>query len=166
MNRIFKVTAALVVFVVAGSATIIGADYYELFGTTIEKRLSFAEIRFRTLDKDTGGIIMNAGVRCFQRTNMNSCTLKDSHQVGVVSVNVPIQRAVKKTLLFKKEEEIYKSIDPNINIMIIHNDYHNPTIRMDMEELYSNSAIERAIEKTIEMTPRDWGNSESEEEEQ
>ena len=102
------------------------------------------------------------GVRCFQKTNNNSCTRKESHQVGVVSVNVPIQKAVKKTLFFKKAEEIYKSVDPEINIMIVHNDYYKPTITLQMEELYTNSVIE----KTIELSPVVDEDSESEEEEQ
>ena len=153
----YIVTGACSIILIAG--LFVAVDYFSLFGSKIEKRLSFAEIRFRTLDKESGNIVMNAGVRCFQKTNMNSCTLKDSHQVGVVSVNVPIQKAVKKTLLFKKAEEIYKSINPEINIMIIHSDYHNRTIKIKMEELYSSSIIE----KTIEMTPRDWGKSEEEE---
>lgn len=161
MNKKVKTSITVIIFLFVTIILFVSADYFELFGSTIEKRLSFAEVRFRTLDKETGKIIMNAGVRCFQRTNMNSCTLKDSHQVGIVSVNVPIQKAVKKTLLFKKAEEIYKSIDPDINIMIIHSDYHNPIVKMKMEELYSNSVIE----KTIEMSPKDWGDSEATEEE-
>jgi hypothetical protein len=157
-KKTVKIIVSIISFIIIASGLFVTADYFELFGTTVEKRLDFAEIRFRTLDKDTGGIVMNAGVRCFQKTNMNSCTLKDSHRVGVVSVNVPIQRAVKKTILFKKAEEIFKSIDPEINIMIIHNDYHNPTVKLAMEDLYSSNVIEQ----TIEMTPRDWGNSDSE----
>ena len=145
MNKKVKIIILIVAFILLASASFVAADYYEAFGFKVEKRLSFSEIRFRTLDKETGGVILDAGVRCFQKTNNNSCTLKDSHQVGVVSVNVPIQKAVKKTLLFKKAEEIYKSIDPNINIMIIHNDYYKETVQMKMEDLYVNSVIEKTI---------------------
>lgn len=161
MNKKLKIIIGGVLSVITASAAFVTADYYELFGFKVEKRLSFAEIRFRTIDKVTGNVIMNvAGVRCFQKTNNNSCTRKESNKVGVVSVNVPVQKAVKKTLLFKKAEEIYKSIDPEINIMIIHNDYYKPTIIMQMEEIYANSVIE----KTIELAPVIQDNSEQEEE--
>lgn len=146
MNKKVNIIIAVVVFFSTVSASFFVADYFELFGSTIEKRLSFAEIRFRTLDKETGGVIMNAGVRCFQKNTNNACTLKNSHQVGVISVNVPIQKAVKKTLLFEKAEEIYKSIDPDINIMIIHNNYYKQTVTLAMEKLYTNSIIEKTIE--------------------
>jgi hypothetical protein len=150
MNKKIKIAIYAILTVTLLSGAFVVADYYELFGSTVEKRLSFSEIRFRTIDKETGGIIMNVtGVRCFQKTNNNSCTRKESHQVGVVSVNVPVQKAVKKTLLFKKAEEIYESIDPEINIMIVHSDYYKPTIIMKMEDIYANSVIE----KTIEMSP-------------
>ncbi len=161
MNKTVKKIIAVVVFLLVASALFVVADYYELFGATVEKRLSFSEVRFRTIDADNGRVIMNAGVHCFQKGIMNACTLKDSHQLGIVSVNVPIQRAVKKTILFKKAEEIYKTIDPDINIMIIHSDYHNPIVKLKMEELYSN----RIIEKTVEMSPKDWGDSDTESEE-
>jgi hypothetical protein len=163
MNKKIKPAVYAILIIIFASGLFVVADYYELFGSTVEKRLSFAEIRFRTIDKETGGIIMNVtGVRCFQKTNNNSCTRKESHQVGVVSVNVPVQKAVKKTLLFKKAEEVYKSIDPEINIMIVHSDYYKPTVIMKMEELYANSVIE----KTIEMSPVIPDGQEPEEEEQ
>jgi len=146
VNKKVNIIIAVVVFCFTVSASFFTADYFELLGSKIEKRLSFTEIRFRTLDKETGGVIMNAGVRCFQKNTNNACTLKKSHQVGVISVNVPIQKAVKKTLFFEKAEEIYKSIDPNINIMIIHNNYYKQTVTLAMEKLYANSIIEKTIE--------------------
>ena len=136
------------------------ADYFGLFGTTVEKRLSFAEIRFRTVDKETGTPIMHVGVRCFQKNNMNGCTRKESKRVGTVSVNIPVQRAVKKTLFFKKAEEIYKSIDPKMNIMLIHQNYHNPITTILMEDLY----LQKITEQVVEMPPRAWPDSETEEE--
>jgi uncharacterized membrane protein len=155
-KKTLKIAISVILLVTMSLGLFVVADYFELFGSTIEKRLSFAEIRFRTIDKETGGIIMNANVRCFQKNTMNACTLKDSHQVGVVSVNVPIQRAVKTTLFFKKAEEIYKSIDPNINVMIIHNNYRNPTITIPMEELYKTAVAE----KTVKMDRWYWSNEE------
>ncbi len=159
--KVIKTAIYVVASIIIISGLFVTADYFELFGTTVEKRLSFAEVRFRTVDAESKGLIMNAGVRCFQKNNMNACTLKNSHKVGIVSVNIPVQRAVKKTLLFKKAEEIYKSIDPKINIMIIHDDYYNPTVKLLMEDIYSN----KLSEQLIEMTPRDWGDQENAEEE-
>lgn len=161
-KKTVKIIVFIISFITIASGLFVTADYFELFGTTVEKRLSFAEVRFRTIDADTGGIIMNTNVRCFQKNNMNACTLKDSHQVGVASVNIPVQRAVKKTLLFKKAEEIYKSIDPEINIMLIHGDYLSLTKVLLMEDLYSN----KVTEQIVEMQPRDWSDSELEEEEE
>lgn len=148
--------ALLIIFLLS----IIAADYYELFGATVEKKLSFAEILFRTLDEDTGTPIMEVGVRCFQKNNMNACARKESQRVGIVSVNIPVQRAIKSTLFFKKAEEIYKSIDPKINIMLIHQNYHNPTVSLLMEDIYSN----KVTEQTVKMTPRAWPDNTVEEE--
>jgi len=134
------------------------ADYYTLFGTTIEKKLEFAEIRIRTLDKDSGAIVMNVGVRCFQKNNMNACTRRESHQLGVVAIHVPVQRGIKKTILFEKVNEIYKAVDPEIHIMLMHQNYHNPTKTILMENVYSN----KVSEYIIEMPPITWKELEEE----
>lgn len=147
-----KIFSTVIVSVLIIATVFVTADYFELFGAKIEKRLSFAEIRFRTLDKETSAIVSGVGVRCFQKQNMNACTRKESHQLGVVSVHIPVQRAVKRTRLFKKAEEIYKSIDPKINIMLLHQNYHNPTVTLMMEDIYSN----KIGEQTVEMPPRHW----------
>ena len=147
-----KIFSTIIASVLILACAFVTADYFELFGAKIEKRLSFAEIRFRTLDKETGALVTDVGVRCFQQQNMNACTRKESHQLGVVSVHIPVQRAVKRTLLFKKAEEIYKSIDPKINIMLLHQNYYNPTVALVMEDVYSN----KVGEQIVEMPPRDW----------
>lgn len=160
MNRkILKRSIFAVASIIAIVALFVVADYFELLGTTIEKQLSFTEIRMRTLNKNSGGPIMEVGVRCFQKNNMNACTRKESHRVGIISVNIPVQRAVKKTLFFKKAEEIYKSIDPKIHVMLIHQDYHSPTVSFLMEDIYSNNISEQVVE----MKPRDWPEAEQEE---
>ncbi|MBL1142429.1 MAG: hypothetical protein HND53_10395 [Proteobacteria bacterium] len=159
-KKTIKLSIIIILSLLLSTGIFVVADYYELFGSTIEKRLSFAEVRFRTLNKDTGAVVSDVGVRCFQKNNMNACTLKESHQLGIVSVNIPVQRAVKKTLLFKKAEEIYKSIDPKIHIMLGHQDYNNPTVTLLMEDVYSNNVGEQVVQ----MPPRDWGDSEPEEE--
>jgi len=154
-----KIFATIIMSALTIAGAFVTADYFELFGSKIENKLNFAEIRFRTLDKETRAIVSDVGVRCFQKQNMNACTRKESRQLGVVSVNIPIQRAVKKTLLFKKAEEIYKSIDPKINIMLLHQNYHNPTVTLMMEDIYSNNLGEQ----TVEMPPREWAEPTEEE---
>ncbi len=159
-----KKTIKLAVSVVSSILLILGAfvvaDYFELFGTKVETKLEFSEVRFRTLDAETGGLIMGVGVRCFQKNNKNACTRRDSHQVGVVTVHIPVQRAIKKTILFKKEEGIFKATDPKIHIMFIHQDHHKSTETIIMENVYSNNLIEQ----TVKMQPIAWPEPEQEEE--
>lgn len=95
-KKTIKLVVSIVSSLMLAIGTFVVADYFALFGTTIEKKLEFSEIRIRTMDKDTGAIIMHVGVRCFQKNNMNACTRKESHKVGVVSVNIPVQRGIKK----------------------------------------------------------------------
>ncbi|MCZ6803816.1 MAG: hypothetical protein O7D86_07765 [Proteobacteria bacterium] len=71
------------------------ADYFSLFGTKTDVKLDFVEARFRTLDADTGGVVLDIGVRCFQKNNKNACTRRDSHRVGIVSVHIPVRRVNK-----------------------------------------------------------------------
>ena len=134
------------------SGIFVTADYFSLFGTKLDVRLDFSEVRFRTLDADTGGVIMRVRVRCTQKHIENACTRRESHQVGVVSVHIPIQRVIKKTILFKKEEEIIKTLDPKIHIMLIPQNYPNQIQTLLMEDLYTN----RVTEYVIKMSPRKW----------
>ncbi len=127
------------------SGLFVTADSYSLFGTKLDVRLEFSEVRFRTLDADTGGVIMRVRVRCTQKHIENACTRRESHQVGVVSVHIPIQRVIKKTILFKKEEEIVKTLDPKIHIMLIPQNYPNQIQTLLMEDLYANRVTEYVI---------------------
>jgi hypothetical protein len=153
-----------VVFIVSSLLVICGlfvtADYFAVFGTTVETKLDFAEVRFRTVDKESGNLIMNVGVRCFQKRNKNACTRRDSDQVGVVAVHIPVQRGIKKTVLFTKINEIYKSVDPKIHIMLIHQNYKNQMKTLLMEDVYSN----KVSEQTVEMLPGARPDQEAEEE--
>jgi len=127
------------------SGLFIAADYFSLFGTKLDVRLDFSEVRFRTLDADTGGVVMNVGVRCTQKGIENACTRRESHQVGVVSVHIPVQRVIKKTFFFKKEEEIVKTLDPNIHIILIHHNHSILIKTLLMEDLYSNGVTEYVV---------------------
>lgn len=129
------------------------ADYFAVFSVKQEVKLDFVEARFRTIDQDTKALVFEVGVRCFQKNNMNACTRRESHQAGVVSAHIPIYRVVERTLLFKKSEEIIKSADPKLQVMLLHKDYHNPVKTIVLEDIYTK----REIEYTVEMPPRDWG---------
>ena len=134
------------------------ADYFALFGTKTSVKLGFVEARFRTVDAVTGDLVMDVGVRCFQKHNNNACTRRDSHRVGVVSVNIPVQSVIKSTFLFKKSEKIIKSADPTIHIMLIHQNYNNPTETLLLDDLYAN----KVNEYMVEMSPRKWEGVEEE----
>ena len=138
VKRIIVVVSSLTIFV----AGIIVADYFALFGTQTEIKLDFVEARFRTLDAETNAIIMDVGVRCFQKNNNNVCTRKESGSTGIVSVNMPVKRVIKKTLLFIISDEYIKAPDPNLHIMFIHNDYYKSTESVLLEDIYSDSGKE------------------------
>jgi hypothetical protein len=158
MKKPVQIAIVIVSILIFISGFFVVADYFSLFGTKVEVKLEFIEVRIRTLNADTGGLIMNVGVRCLQKHNENACTRKDSHRVGIVSVNVPIRRVTKKTLLFQKAEEIIKTADPKIHIMLINQNYVNTTKTFLMEDLYTN----KKHEYVMEMPPIDWGDSEEE----
>ncbi len=122
------------------------ADYFALFGTSKTVELDFFEARFRTLDKDSGNLIFGAGVRCFQRKNFNACTLRDSHQAGVVAVHFPLKKVIEKSLLFTQNTTIEKAANPNMNMMFIHNNYANTKISMMLDDMFANPGKEYLVE--------------------
>ena len=128
------------------------ADYFALFGTSTKIKLDFVETNIRTIDAETGSLVFEVGVRCFQHKNDNACTRRESHRAGVVSVHIPVRRVIKKTLLFKKSEELIKAKDPKIHIMLIHQDYYNPTKTVLLDDIYT----QKVIDYTVEMKPRQW----------
>jgi hypothetical protein len=158
MKKPVQIAIYIVSVLILISGLFVTADYFFLFGTKVDVKLDFIEVRIRTLNADTGGLIMNVGVRCLQKHNENACTRKESHRVGVVSVNIPIRRVIKKTLLFQKAEELIKTADPKIHIMLINQNYENTTKTFLMEELYTN----KNNEYVMEMPPIAWGDSEEE----
>jgi len=128
------------------------ADYFTLFGTKIDVKLEFIEVRFRTLDADTGGLVLDVGVRCFKKNNKNACTRRDSHRLGIVSVHIPVRRVIKKSLLFEKSNELIKAKDPEIKIMLLHQNYNNQIKTMLLDEMYSN----KVNEYIVKMKPLHW----------
>lgn len=145
MNKKTKLTVAAIGLIVLLGGGFVVADYLALFGTSTTTKLAFAEARFRTLDKDTGDLIIGARVRCFQRRNNNACTLRDSHQHGVVAVHVPYKRIVESTLLFTKTETIEKAADPRINIMFIHTEYMKETLSLQLDDIFNQPGKEYTV---------------------
>ncbi len=134
------------------------ADYFALFGINTKVKLDFVETNIRTIDAETGKLVFDVGVRCFQKKNENACTRRESHRAGVVSVHIPVRRVIQSTLLFKKAEELIKAADPKIHIMSIHQDYYNPTKTVLLDDIYN----QRKINYTVEMPPRKWPSPEGE----
>ena len=137
----------------------VAADYFSIFGTSKTVRLDFVEARFRTVNEDTGELVFNAGVRCFQKRNNNACTLRDSHRAGIVSVNIPFKRITESSLLFDQSVTIEKAADPKIHMMFIHNDFHNTTQTLLLDDVFSSPGREY----TVKMPPRHWDYDEAQE---
>ena len=95
-------------------------------------------------------MVLNVGIRCFQKHNNNACTRRDSHRVGIVSVHIPVRRMIRSTLLFNKSENIIKTADPKIHIMLIHQNYRNPVKTLLLDDVYNN----KVNEYDVKMKPR------------
>ncbi|HIF51271.1 MAG TPA: hypothetical protein EYQ42_07080 [Thiotrichaceae bacterium] len=160
-KKAVRIAIYVVSFFIFISASFVTADYFALFGTKLDVRLDFVELRFRTVNADTGSPVMEVGVRCFQKHNTNACTRRDSHRVGIVSVHIPVRQVIKKTILFEMEEEIIKTTDPKLNIMLLHQNYDNPTRTFLMDDIYAN----KIGEVTVKMPPIAWEDAEEEQEE-
>ena len=147
-----KIFSSIIAAAVLMAGIFVVADYFTLFGTKTELKLGFVEARFRTLNKDTGALVFDVGVRCFQKHTMDACTRRESHQAGVVAAHFPVRRLVTSTLLFKKSEEFIKPADPKMHVMLMHQNYNNPTKTILLENIYSG----KETEYTVEMPPRVW----------
>ncbi len=121
------------------TAVFVLADYFTLFGTTQKQVLDFAEIQFKPIDEVTGAPLYDAHAICFRHRNHNACTIRDNGRGDIVSVHFPMYKIINRSLLFNQSEEIDMLIDGNINIMLIHNDYHKQTNKFDLKDIYLNS---------------------------
>jgi len=151
-NKQIKNFATIIISVAIIAGAFVTADYFALFGTKTTLKLDFVEARFRTLNKDTGALVFDVGVRCFQKNNMDACTRRESHQAGVVAAHIPVRRVIESTLLFVKTEDTIKSADPKLHVMLMHQNYNNPTKTILLEDIYSG----KQTEYTVEMPPRHW----------
>lgn len=147
-----KIFATILASIMIVSGAFVTADYFAVFGTKTVLKLDFVEARFRTINKDTGALVFDVRVRCFQKHTMDACTRRESHQAGVVAAHIPVRRVIESTLLFKKTEDMIKSADPNLHVMLMHQNYNNPTKTILLEDIYSG----KQTEYTVEMPPRHW----------
>ncbi len=151
INKKMKIITGIIAIIAIFGLFVI-ADYFALFGTEKTLKIEFVEVRLRTLNAETGSLVFDVGVRCFQKGNMNACTRRESHQAGVVAVHIPVRRVIESTLLFDKSEEIIRTADPKMQIMLLHQNYNNPIKAILLDEIYAHSGIEY----TVAMPPRKW----------
>ena len=147
-----KIFATILASIIIVSGAFVTADYFAVFGTKTILKLDFVEARFRTLNKDTGALVFDVVVRCFQKNNMGACSRRKSHQAGVFALHIPVRRVIESTLLFEKSEEIIKSADPKLHVMLMHQNYYKSTKTILLEDIYSG----KQTEYTVEMPPRHW----------
>lgn len=159
-NKNLKIGIYALISVLFISGLFVVADYYSLFGTKTTLKLDFLEVRIRTIDAETGALVFDVGVRCFQKNTMDACTRRESHKAGIVAAHIPVRRVIVSSLLFKKSEEIIKAADPKMHIMLMHRNYYNPTKTILLEDVYSN----KLVDYTVEMPPRKWEEQEEAEE--
>jgi hypothetical protein len=132
MNKKIYITISILISAVI---LFIVADYYSMFGVKQVEKFDFTEINFNTVDEESGAPVEGVKVRCFQKNNNNACTQRDSGQISIVSINVPVQKIVTQSILFEQDVEIKKTKDPKIHVMFIHQDYANPVETIFVEEL-------------------------------
>ncbi len=155
-----KKTIIIIISLITVVALFVIADFNALFGTNKQTKLDFIETRFRTLDAETGALIIDVGVRCFQKNNDNACTRRDSHRAGIVSVHMPVRRVIERSILFKQSEEFIKTADPKLHMMFIHKDYYSTTKSLFVEDIYE----QKENEYSVKMSPRKWEETEENDE--
>ncbi len=143
------------------AAAFVLADYFSLFGTSEKQVLDFAEIQFKPIDEVTGAPIYDTHAKCFRHRNHNACTIRDIGRGDIVSVHFPMYKTIGRSLFFNQSEEIDMLIDGDINIMLIHNDYHSQRNQYDLKDIYLNSG--RLV--SIKMKAKEWPQSDETREE-
>ena len=149
MKKVYYSIFAVIII----SVLFVLADYFALFGTKTNIKLDFAEGTFRTVNEDTGELVIRAFVSCIQKFNEKACTQRESNKNGIVSVHIPIKRIVEESFFFNQSEQIEKTIDSNFHIKFIHPNYRIPFQTFQMEDFYAG----KFKEYIIKMTPVDWG---------
>ena len=149
MKKIYYSIFAVIVL----SALFVLADYFALFGTKTNIKLDFAEGTFRTVDAETGDLVLQVIVRCIQKHNNKACTQRETNKANIVSVHLPMKRIVTESLLFKQSEKTEKPADPNIQIKFIHPNYGLPFVKFKVDDFYAG----KLNEYVIKMNRIDWG---------
>lgn len=126
-------------------------DYFALFGTHMVTRYDFLEMNFKPVDGEKGSPVLDVHVKCFQKNNHNACTERESHLTGILLVNIPVLKQVKRSILFQQDVQIQGTLDPKLHIMFIHPDYANPVETYLVSEIpsYKNELVVVRMPRSI-----------------
>lgn len=150
-----KLVKGLLIFITLIIVLVI-ADYFAFLGSKTKKILSFSEIRFKTVDEQSGAPIVSTKAVCYRHGNHGACSIRDSGKLDIVSVQFPVHKIQENSWLFTQSEEFIMPADPDINIMLIHNDYHSVKNNFDMRDIHLNSGQLF----TVKMQPKQLENQE------
>lgn len=125
-------------------------DYFSLFGTTEQLKTGFTDIQFKITDDENDMLVNDVHVRCIQKMNENACGQRDSNDLGMVYIKVPMRTVVTRSLLFDQGEVPVKTEDPKLHIWFIHPDYESFVQSFEIMDLYNNNGGQY----TINMQPR------------
>jgi hypothetical protein len=147
IKKIFFITG--IIFVL--TTVFVAGDYYSLFGEKQIVNHDFIILNFKTIDEETGALVIDVKTRCFQTNNRDACTQRNSHKLGLVSINVPMQKIITKSYLFNHDSKIRETLDPKLHVMFIHPDYASPveTIYVDEFEEISKKEMVVSMPKSI-----------------
>jgi len=112
-------------------------DYLAWFGTSKTTLLDYIQVNFKIVDEETGALLMQAHVRCFQKKNRNACSEVKSDKAGILSVKIPVSKIITRSHMFKQGETMVETDDPELHIMFIHSDYASPVESIMTKDLSS-----------------------------
>ena len=121
-------------------AMLVVADYFGLLGVSRTEQLELVEMKFVTVDEQTGAAVTGVHVKCFQSNNDNACSERKNSTPGTVTINIPVTKIVTKSFLFVQKTGLRETIDPKLHIMFVHPDYANPVETFQVSELPAQSA--------------------------
>lgn len=141
LTIMLAVVIALAIFVVA--------DYFGVFGIEEHAMTDFVEIRVKTIDAETGRVIPDVKVTCFQFNTQHACGQPPSRERGVVRIHLLVEKHVRESLLFTHGVRYTPVLEKELRIMYIHGDYEKPVKRYNIPELIKSG--KRSFR--VEMTP-------------
>ena len=125
---------------IAGVLALLGvADYFGLLGVSRTEQLDLIEMKFVTVDEQTGSAVTGVHARCFQSNNNNACSERNSGTPGTVTISIPVTKIVTKSFLFVQNITLRETVDPKLHIMFVHPDYANPVETFLVSELPAQS---------------------------